>query len=143
MKNKKCESKICVKQDSGDGVSLCFTCGFYSNNHVEINSQEYWEIVNALPQLYNEISYIDEDNKVWIPKVLNEYDKGMLFIDGTNEDDWEWVFAPAISIKEEEKTKFPIKGKFGEFHTYRIDYTQAEKLGKKGFLLGIGKLGLL
>jgi hypothetical protein len=122
---------------------FCFGCGYQSNSLMKEGEEFYEAQISILPELYKDLAYTDKDGKIWMPSVINVPDKGMVFIQGTNINNWDWVGVKAVSIKEEEKIKYPIPGKKNEYYSYRMDMTSMKKFGKEGFMDALSYTELL
>ena len=48
---------------------------------------------------------------IWLPQSINLPSSGMVFINGTSVEDWEWVGVLATKVTDDEKEKYPIPGK--------------------------------
>ncbi len=58
---------------------------------------------------------------IWVPNTVNEPELGMVFANGTDKNNWSWSAVKAIEVKEEEKIKYPIPGKSGEYYKHKMD----------------------
>ena len=88
---------------------FCMGCGFQTNDLMvesEFNFEEYEE---TLPELYKDVKYIDDSNRVWYPITINLEAKGTVFIYGTSVDDWQWAAIKTILLTEEEKKELKYK----------------------------------
>jgi len=135
----------CYKESEGGIDSyLCLSCGYTTNSLFVNKSIELrkWEI--NTPVLIRNSKFVDPDtNLVWYPSVLNFPSKGMIFPDGTNEADWRWRVAPVAEIPEEERVKYPIPGKPGEFYKTRIDMNASSFYDRNQFKSACEDLGIL
>jgi hypothetical protein len=122
---------------------FCFGCGYQSNSLMKEGEEFYEAQISILPELYKDLAYTDKDGKIWMPSVINVPDKGMVFIQGTNINNWDWVGVKAVPVKEEEKIKYPIPGKKNEYYSYRMDMTSMKKFGKEGFMDSLSYTELL
>lgn len=109
----------------------CFTCGFCTSTLMKEGEQFYKEQMEVLPELYKDILIKDKDGLTWMPTNINLPQNGMVFVNGTNKDNWEWVGVLAVPVKEEEKEKF--KKKNGGYYEYRMDNSTMKGFGKDGF----------
>jgi len=78
-----------------------------------------------------------------MPSTVNIHDKGMVFANGKNKDDWSWGAVKAISVKEEEKEKFPIPNKPGEFYKWRMDMKNVKSYKEKDYMDALSHIGAL
>ena len=108
VKCKKCDDEWCYETilptPNPDIPNIksyhCFSCGFITNTLMNEDSDFYKEQMEVLPELYKDISYIDEDDYIWIPSTVNISDQGMVFIDGSDDENWGWSAVKAVSVKE-------------------------------------------
>ena len=62
---------------------------------------------NLLPAIFENIAkHLPGSNKIWIPRVLNDPEYGLIFpdLDPSTKDDWMWVAMKAVQIDEGKKT---------------------------------------
>ena len=64
---------------------------------------------------------------------------GMLYCEGT-EELWNWKVAKIVPIVGEERKKYPIVGKEGEYHTSRLDVENANTYDKDNFAAALDEL---
>jgi hypothetical protein len=90
------------------------------------------ELVNktleASPELYKDLMFIDENKKVWFPSTVTLPEKGMVFLDGNSKDNWRWAAVKSVEILEEERSKFP-KGQ-----TTKMDMKNIQHFEKEDFM---------
>jgi ribosomal protein L37E len=122
---------------------FCFGCGFSSNTLMRDGEEFYEQQMAILPELYKDLVFTDEEGKNWTPSVTNVPDKGMVFVNGTNTNNWEWVGVKAVVVKEEEKHKYPIPGKKNEYYEFRMDMSTMKKFGQNEFMDALTYVGLL
>ena len=131
---------------------LCMTCGFTTNttmikdsDTLKLAMENTSAFIVSLKQIHN--------NLVWLPTVITMPNKGMIFpepIPGTktldsfdsNEVDWKWTVVKAIDVKEEEKEKYPIPNKPGEFYKTRMDMEGVKRFDKLCFMDAAEELGM-
>jgi hypothetical protein len=138
----KCGSNACyhtqINTPNPDYPSLnsywCYGCGFISNDLLTKDSEYYTAQTELFPELYKDLIYEDESGKCWIPSNVNIPDKGMVFINGTSIYDWKWAGVKAVKISEEEKHKFPIPKKPGEFYEWRMDMSTLKSFDSQDYM---------
>lgn len=123
--------------------SQCFTCGFISNTLMRANDQFMTEQLEVLPELYKDLIWEDNTGQKWMPSTTNIPDKGMVFANGSSKDDWCWSAVLAIDVKDEEKEKYPIPSKKGEFYKHRMDMTTIKNFGKYEFMDALEYIGAI
>jgi len=96
--------------------------------------------METLPELYKELMGEDENSLIWMPSVVNIPDKGMVFADGPNGQQWQWAAVKATLMSEEEKAKFKEKGKE---YDYKMDMTTLTHFSERDFIEALSYIGVL
>jgi cellulose biosynthesis protein BcsQ len=102
--------KIQVTPDINNFMSL--SCGFYSNSLMKEGEEFYEQTIESLPELHKDLAWKDpKTDLIWLPNVINEQSKGMIFANGTSIRDWHWAAVKAIELTEEEQknTQYLVK----------------------------------
>lgn len=120
----------------------CYGCGFISNSLMKIGSQFLEEQMEVLPNLYKELMVEDESGKVWMPTTINLPSQGMVFANGKSANDWKWAAVKSVPVLEEEKTKYPIPGKEGEYYSQRMDMSTLKEFEEKDFMEALDYIGV-
>jgi len=138
----RCGSDACYVQEINEQVKLyfCYGCGFQANTAMTLNSEFLKEQMEVLPELYKELMGEDENGVIWMPSVVNLPDKGMVFADGTNSQNWRWAAVKATLMSEEEKIKFKEKGKE---YDYKMDMTTLQHFSERDFIEALSYIGVL
>ena len=138
----RCGSDACYVQEVNENVKLhfCYGCGFQANTAMKRGSEFLEQQMEVLPELYKELMGEDDNGTIWMPSVVNIPDKGMVFADGTNGQQWQWAAVKATLMSEEEKTKFKEKGK--EFD-YKMDMTTLTHFQERDFIDALTYIGVL
>lgn len=140
----KCGSQLCYSYIFDDITTYnCMNCGFTTNSLMKLDTEKYKEIYEKLPELYKDLCYTDNDNYVWIPMVINHPKQGIVFVDGSSIDDWCWTAVLEVPIPEEEKFRFPIPGKQGEFYSHKIDMNTKQQFPRDQFVGGLLYIGAI
>ena len=121
---------------------LCLTCGFTSNTSMESESEQAKQSLELTADLIRDNQQI-HNGLVWLPTVITMADKGMIFPEPIKDkDEWEWTVVKAIPVNEDEKEKYPIPNKPGEFYQKRMDMDNLKRFGKLEFMDAAEELGL-
>jgi len=120
----------------------CFGCGFTTNSLMKEGEEFYKQQLEILPELYKDVIFKDENGLEWMPTTINIPNQGMIFYNGTSKDNAKWAAVKAVRITEEEKEKYPIKGKSGEFYEYRMDMTTMETFDTYNFIDALEYIGI-
>lgn len=125
-----CGGNACYEQVVSEEVhtNFCFGCGFTTSTLMIEGSDLVLKTLEASPELYKDIMFIDENKKVWLPSTVTLPNKGMVFVDGTSKDKWRWAAVNSVEILEEEKAKFP-KGQ-----TTKMDMKNIKHFEKEDFM---------
>ena len=122
---------------------LCFNCGYMSDSRYEIGNLQLIDNMKKSPQLVRESQFEDKErNIIWFPSVINMGALGIIFPDGTPQE-WVWKMARVVKIDEDEKKKYPIPNKPGEFYEERLDVEHAVEFGKFDFLGACRTMGIV
>jgi hypothetical protein len=138
----RCGSDACYVQEVNQDVKLhfCYGCGFQANTAMKRDSEFLQQQMEVLPELYKELLGEDENGTIWMPSVVNLPDKGMVFADGPNGQQWQWAAVKATLMSEEEKTKFKEKGKE---YDYKMDMTTLKHFPEREFIEALTYIGVL
>lgn len=138
----RCDSDACYVQEVNEQVKLyfCYGCGFQANTAMKRDSEFLQQQMETLPELYKELMGEDENGTIWMPSVVNIPDKGMVFADGPNGQQWQWAAVKATLMSEEEKTKFKEKGKE---YDYKMDMSTIKHFSERDFMDALSYIGVL
>lgn len=122
---------------------MSLSCGFWSNSLMTKNSDFLNAQYEILPELYKDLAWEDPDTKlIWLPTTVNIPSKGMVFANGTSPQDWKWASVLAVKVKEEEKEKFKVPGKEGEYYEWKMDMTTKKEFPENEFLEALDYIGV-
>ena len=144
IKCARCEGDACYSQEVNESITnyMCYGCGFQTNSLMKKGEEFFEQQMETLPDLYKELMGEDEEGKIWMPTAINLPTKGMVFANGTRADNWKWSAVKAIPVKEEEKEKYPIPGKKGEFYEWRMDMSTITHYDEKDFVDALDFIGI-
>jgi hypothetical protein len=80
---------------------------------------------------------------IWLPNTINNIEQGMVFANGTDASNWKWAAVKAIKVSEEDKEKYPIPGKPGEFMKYRMDMKNIQLFEERDYIEALSYIGIL
>lgn len=126
----KCGGNAAYEQQVADTVTtyFCFGCGSSTSTLMTEGSNIVTETLANSPELYKDLMFVDEQSRVWFPSTVTLPGKGMVFVDGTSVENWQWSAVTAIEISEEEKVNFP------QGQTHKMDMKNAKLFGQKDFM---------
>lgn len=141
----RCGSDACYVQEVGPEIKnyFCYGCGFLTNSVMKEGSEFLAQQAEILPELYKDLFYTDSEGLTWMPTMVNEPTKGMVFANGPSKDNWRWTAVKAVAVKEEEKNKYPIPNKKDEYYQWRMDMTTQQHFVEKDFIEALDYIGLL
>jgi hypothetical protein len=128
------DAAIETQLDEQNKAWLCYTCGFSTSTYHVSGSVLINKADENCPQLYKDLKFTDDTNLVWYPSTLNSPDKGMVFLDGTHIDSYQWSAVLATDVTKEEQHKFPIPGQKGKFYNKKMDMTTLKSFNKNEFM---------
>lgn len=137
------KSDGCYEQESENiKTQLCYGCGFMSNSLMKEEEEFYKEQVKTIPQLYKDLIWEDINGQKWMPSLINIEGKGIVFADGKNQTEWKWASAKAIEIPKNERKKYPIIDKPGQYHKYKNDLSTVKHFEKEEFIEALDYIGV-
>tara|TARA_R110002020_G_scaffold110142_2_gene254473 strand:+ start:4770 stop:5231 length:462 start_codon:yes stop_codon:yes gene_type:complete len=141
----RCSSDACYSQEVNDKITSyqCYGCGFQTNTLMTQDSDFINEQSSTLPELYKDLTYEDEDGKLWLPSTINLPKQGMVFANGKTSDSWKWSAVKAIEVKEEEKEKYPNPKIPGEYYKFRMDMSTMKEFEERDYMDALSYIGVL
>ena len=140
-----CGSDACYVEEVNADIKtyFCYGCGFQTNSLMKEGEGFYEAQLETLPELYKDLMSKDEEGKIWMPSAVNLPQQGMVFANGSNALNWMWSAVKAVPVTEEEKTKYPIPGKKGEYYEWRMDMTTMQHFSENDFIEALTYIGVL
>jgi len=114
---------------SGQEHRMCMESGYVTRTDLVFNSNECEIHEQGCTELMKKIKLVDKElNSVWYPTFM-QMPGGMLYCEGNGAtpEDYNWAVAKVVLIEGDERLKYPIPGKEGEYFTSRLDVDKAEK----------------
>jgi hypothetical protein len=141
----RCGSDACYVEEVNQDIKtyFCYGCGFQSNSLMKSNSEFINQQNETLPELYKDLFFEDENGMIWMPSAINLPQQGMIFANGTNSNEWKWSAVNAVPVTEDEKTKYPIPGKEGQFYERKMDMTTLKMFSERDFMDALSYIGVL
>ena len=141
----RCGGDACYVQEV-NGIKLysCYGCGFQTSSVMKKGERFFEEQLDILPELYKTLLGEDEEGMIWMPQTVNLPQQGMVFAaaardhaipnETPSQDNYEWAAVKAIKIPEEDRVKYPIPHKKGEFYEWRMDMTTEKRFAHNDFI---------
>ncbi len=141
----RCDSDACYVTEVNQDINnyFCYGCGFQSNTLMREGEEITEEQMSILPELYKDLKYKDKNGQIWFPSTVNLPKQGMIFADGSTTKNWAWAAVKAVEVKEEEKHKYPIPKKEGQFYEFRMDMTTVKHFKERDFMDALSYIGVL
>lgn len=134
-----CGSEVCYEQHIGDvTTAMCLSCGFTTTSQMQEGSEAEQAVFSKNPKLYKGLRFVDPATKlVWYPAVLAVPEKGMVYINGSTEENWQWTATPVRKLTRKEQRLKKYQGQ-----KYVADMKSSKFFGKDGFLEAATSLGM-
>ena len=147
-----CDSDACYESEfqTQDGIIktwLCMTSGYTSNTTMTLDSESLKKTLELTAELIKDLRQDHEppgggETLAWFPTCITMPDKGMIFPEPHEEEEWKWTVVKTIPVLEEEKEKYPIPNKPGEFYKTRMDMEGVKRFDKLCFMDAAEELGM-
>lgn len=102
----------------------CWGCGFQTTDLMKVGEFDFEAYEEILPELYKDLKYTDEENRVWYPTTVNIEAQGTVFANGNSKSNWQWSAIKTTPLTEEEQQNPKYKGK-----TYKSDAASLKHFG--------------
>jgi hypothetical protein len=128
-----CGSEMCysVKMNEDAWAYSCTGCGFTANDVIREGGYDIEKFEEQMPELYKDLKFVDKHDRVWYPMVIQN-EVGVVFIDGTDEENWGWAGIKNMLLTEEEKQVYIKESK--PVPPFKSDGASLKHFGKVGFL---------
>ena len=135
---------ICVIVEADDKTNttsyMCMESGFTTTDNMKIDSELVKKYETQLTELMRKSKFEDKERGLtWYPAFLQMQGIGMLYPTGTSRDNLKWEVCKVVTIEGEERKKYPVPGKNGEYFTSRLDVDNAEKFEGNEFDLALDR----
>ena len=133
----RCGGNACYEQQVAKDLTtwLCWGCGFTTSTLMTENSEIIKQAVETSPELYKDLMFEDKAKLTWLPSTLTLPEKGMVFIDGTDKDNWKWAAVKAISLQKGDK-------KVTEDQTHKMDMKNVKHFEQRDFMTAAEHIGM-
>jgi len=141
----RCGSDACYVEEVNQDIKtyFCYGCGFQTNSLLKEGEAFYEEQIKILPELYKDLLSKDDNGIVWMPTTINLPQQGMIFANGPSKTEWGWAAVKAVPVLEEEKEKYPMPNKEGEYYEWRMDMTTLQMFPERDFMEALSYIGVL
>lgn len=131
---------LCYKIEVSPTITNYFSmsCGFWTNSLMKAGEQFFEEQMSVLPEIYKDIAWIDTETElVWLPNTINLPDKGMVFAEGVDSENWSWSAVKARKLDE------PEKDKEGNEITHKPDMQTIKRFHERDYMDALSYIGVL
>jgi len=141
----RCGSDACYVDEVNQDIKtqFCYGCGFQTNSLMKVGEEFYEQQVAMLPELYKDLLLEDHENQIWMPSSINIPTQGMVFANGPSSSDMVWAAVKAVTVTDEEKSKYPIPGKKGQYYEWRMDMTTLQMFHERDFMEALSYIGVI
>ena len=112
---------------------LCFGSGFTTSTLMTEGSKIVNDLLETSPELYKDLLHTDKEKRVWAPATISLPEKGMVFLDGTSKEEWQWAAVKSIPITEEDRK---VK-QFPKDQTHKMDMQNIKHFGQRDFMTAL------
>jgi hypothetical protein len=141
----RCSSDACYLNEVTQDIKtyFCYGCGYQANSIMKEGEEFYEQQIAMLPELYKDLLNKDDDGMIWMPSTINLPQQGMVFANGPSKEDWGWAAVKAVPVTKEEKEKYPLPGKKGQYYDWRMDMTTLQMFPEHDFMEALSYIGVL
>ena len=141
----RCSSDACYLNEVTQDIKtyFCYGCGYQANSIMKEGEEFYEQQIAMLPELYKDLLNKDNDGMIWMPSTINLPQQGMVFANGPSKEDWGWAAVKAVPVTKEEKEKYPLPGKKGQYYEWRMDMTTLQMFPERDFMEALSYIGVL
>tara|TARA_R110000803_G_scaffold27500_3_gene64266 strand:+ start:5046 stop:5507 length:462 start_codon:yes stop_codon:yes gene_type:complete len=132
-----CYEQIFQQEGKEIRTWLCFGSGYTTSTLMIEGSKPVQDLLETSPELYKDLMHTDKDGRVWFPATITLPEKGMVFLDGNNKDNWKWAAVLAIPLTEEEINS----GRFPEGQSFKMNVKESKKFEQKDFMDALEVIG--
>ena len=128
------KESVIVEIVDGKTSKICMDSGYMTNDDFSIdNSELLSKYEESMPKLMIEKKHKDTDlGQYWYLTSI-QFKTGMIYPQPCKHGEYEWSFSPVIELNEEEKLKYPVPEKDGEYYDTRLATEHSEYYTKHNF----------
>jgi len=141
----RCGSDACYVEEVNQDIKtyFCYGCGFQTNSLMKEGEEFYKQQLTTLPELYKALITQDNNQLMWMPSAINLPQQGMIFANGVSSQEWMWSAVKAVLVTEEEKEKYLIPGKEGQYYEWRMDMSTIKHFPERDYIEALSYIGVL
>ena len=128
-----------VEPESNIGSQICMESGYTTTELLKYDSEYVTKHEEQLTELMIDAKFVDpETGLIWYPTFM-QMPGVMLYPEGTAKE-LKWAVAKVIPVDGDERLKYPIPGKDGEYFTSRLDVDNANIYDTMDFQIALNDL---
>lgn len=129
---KRCKGNACYEQNINADMTtwMCMGCGFTTSTVMDKDGPVTANTLATSPELYKDLMYVDDNNRAWFPATITLPAKGMVFLDGFSQKQWQWAAVKAVEITDEDRK---LK-QFPSDQTHKMDMKNIQYFEQKDFM---------
>ena len=137
---KRCGGNACYEQHINDNATtwLCMGCGFTTSTVMTKDSPAHKNLLDTSPELYKDLLHEDTDSRIWAPATITLPNKGMVFLDGSSKEAWQWGAVKSVEITEEDRK---TNKHYPKEQTHKMDMKNIKYFGQKEFMDALEVIG--
>tara|TARA_Y100001938_G_C8021488_1_gene395580 strand:+ start:226 stop:687 length:462 start_codon:yes stop_codon:yes gene_type:complete len=131
---------LCYKVEVTPEITNYFSmsCGFWTNSLMKKGEAFFEEQMSVLPEIYKDLAWIDKETElVWLPNTINLPDKGMVFAEGVDAENWSWSAVKAEELDE------PEEDKQGNKITHKPNMKTIKRFHERDYMDALSYIGIL
>ena len=114
------------------------SCGFWTNSLMTPDQDFYKEQWAVLPEIYKDLAWTDvKTGLTWLPNTVNVPELGMVYADGTDDENWGWAAVKAVKLDK------PIENKDGSKTEYKPDMSTLKHFVERDYMDALSYIGAL
>ena len=128
------KDSVIVEVVSGKTSKICMDSGYMTNEDFSYdNADLISKYEGSMPKLMIDLRYKDEHlGQYWYLTSI-QFKTGMIYPQPSKHDEYEWCFSPVVELTDEEKLKYPIPEKDGEYYSTRLATEHSETYSNHDF----------
>jgi len=132
---------VLIEADENTNIEsrICMESGYTTNDYLKIDSDHIAKFESTITEYMSEMKYVDNElGCIWYPTFIN-LPGGMIYCE-PKDNELTWKIASVIDMNEEDRLKYPVPNKPGEYFPSRLDVDNAKTYGKYNFKNALDEL---
>ena len=132
---------VLIEADENTNIEsrICMESGYTTNERLKIDSVDITKYESTITEYMRTMKYTDDElGCIWYPTFIN-FPGGMVYCEA-GDNELVWKTASVVEMSDEERLKYPIPNKEGEYFTSRLDVENAKTYDKYDFKTALDEL---